>query len=547
MPGLDLRQVENVVDQHQKIVARRIDGARELDLLLGQPLFGIVGEQFRQDQQRVERGAQLVAHIGKEIGLVLARLFELARLQLQRGGGAFQVVALRFQRLRLLLELAVGLFELDLLQLEPCLGFAQRIALFLKLLVRDAQLLALRLQLAGLALRLLERILQPRAEPGGPQRDADRSARLFEQLEHQLVDGIEKAELDHAIDAVVGLGRCDHQVARDVAAQRRTDRKIALWNIVEHDQPAIDRCLAEQALVQREADRYVRPLGDAEHARAVEAAAFALEQRTGAAAGLVGEEGKDGGRKILDRLVAHHRGRKIDLSLLQPLLPFALAHAAYHQQEDGDGQRDAAGAGHHRADHGGVRGGGHLVDVGLPLAQFLARHAGNLRADRVHRRLATVRIHGRQCRSEALVAPQSDRRIEFAQLLLHIAFELRDIVFLHGIALHHRFQHGELGARQRGAFDIGLEIGLAPGQQIAALPGLRVERRGQHVVERIEHRMRLADRGIAGAHIGDVEIGDPCAEHEEHDARDQPGDRPSVGLAAGAEDIAVGLHGRGSR
>ena len=51
-------------------VPRRVDGTGEFGLLLVQVALLVVGEKLRQDQQRVERGAQLVAHIGEEFGLV---------------------------------------------------------------------------------------------------------------------------------------------------------------------------------------------------------------------------------------------------------------------------------------------------------------------------------------------------------------------------------------------------------------------------------------------------------------------------------------------
>ena len=54
--------------------------------------------------------------------------------------------------LGLFLELRVGLFQFGLLLLESRLRFLQRPALFFEFLIRDAQLLALNLQLLGLAL-----------------------------------------------------------------------------------------------------------------------------------------------------------------------------------------------------------------------------------------------------------------------------------------------------------------------------------------------------------------------------------------------------------
>ena len=72
------------------------------------------------------------------------------------------------QRLRLLFEVGVDLFELDLLALQARLGVLQRAALLLELLVLDAELFLLRLQLLGLALGLFEQILEVAAILGGP-------------------------------------------------------------------------------------------------------------------------------------------------------------------------------------------------------------------------------------------------------------------------------------------------------------------------------------------------------------------------------------------
>ena len=71
--GLDLGEVEEIVDQPEEIHARRIDGLREAHLLRVEPAAGIVGEQARQDQQAVERRPQLVRHVGEELRLRFAR------------------------------------------------------------------------------------------------------------------------------------------------------------------------------------------------------------------------------------------------------------------------------------------------------------------------------------------------------------------------------------------------------------------------------------------------------------------------------------------
>ena len=58
---LDLREVENLVDQLEQVRARRVNRLREFDLLLGERAFRVLRQQARQNQQRIERGAELVA------------------------------------------------------------------------------------------------------------------------------------------------------------------------------------------------------------------------------------------------------------------------------------------------------------------------------------------------------------------------------------------------------------------------------------------------------------------------------------------------------
>jgi len=63
----------------EQIRAGAVDRPRELDLLLGEVLIGVLGEQLRQDEKRVQRRPQLVAHVGEELALVLRRERELFR------------------------------------------------------------------------------------------------------------------------------------------------------------------------------------------------------------------------------------------------------------------------------------------------------------------------------------------------------------------------------------------------------------------------------------------------------------------------------------
>ena len=192
---LDLGQVEDVGDQRQQVGARLVDRAGELDLLVGQVLRRVVGQQLGQDQQRVERRAQLVAHVGQELALVARGQRELLGAFLERQARALDlgvldldVAVLLGEQRRLLLQLLVGLAQLLLLGLQQLLGRAQRLRLLLELgvgalelVLLGLQLLRLRLQLLREPALLLEQVLGAVVGDDRRQDDADRLRQLVEE------------------------------------------------------------------------------------------------------------------------------------------------------------------------------------------------------------------------------------------------------------------------------------------------------------------------------------------------------------------------------
>src|SRR5205823_11410840 len=83
LPCLHPGQVEDVVDELQQVGSGGVDDVRVLDLLGRQVLVRVVGKQPGQDEQAVQRGAQFVRHVGKELRLVPGRQVELAGAFLQ--------------------------------------------------------------------------------------------------------------------------------------------------------------------------------------------------------------------------------------------------------------------------------------------------------------------------------------------------------------------------------------------------------------------------------------------------------------------------------
>ena len=92
-PRLDLAEVEHVVDQLEQVAPRGVDVLQALLPLRGAEVpHQVVLEDLAEPEDGVERGAQLVAHVGEEFALVPADLpdlgvrhLDLALLQLDLG------------------------------------------------------------------------------------------------------------------------------------------------------------------------------------------------------------------------------------------------------------------------------------------------------------------------------------------------------------------------------------------------------------------------------------------------------------------------------
>ena len=123
--GLDLGEVENVVDEIEQIGAGRIDISRELDLPVREVARNVLGKLLAENQNRIEWRSQFVGHVGEEFGFVLGRKRKLNSLFLQSVSGLFHlgVLALDFrvlvcEQLRLGTQFLVGLLQFALARLQ---------------------------------------------------------------------------------------------------------------------------------------------------------------------------------------------------------------------------------------------------------------------------------------------------------------------------------------------------------------------------------------------------------------------------------------------
>src|SRR5439155_10268112 len=77
---LDLREIEDVVDEGEEMPSRLQDVLEIFRLFLVDLAEHALGEDFREPDDGVERGPELVRHVGEELRLVAAGRLELGGL-----------------------------------------------------------------------------------------------------------------------------------------------------------------------------------------------------------------------------------------------------------------------------------------------------------------------------------------------------------------------------------------------------------------------------------------------------------------------------------
>ena len=229
--GFDLRQVEDVVDERQQVVAGRMDRLRKLHLLARKIALLVLAELVGQDQEAVQRRPQLVRHVREELGLVAGRARKLLGLVLESLARLLDLAVLRFHLLVLLDE------ELRLL---------------LQLLVGRLQLLLAALQLFGERLRLLEQVLGAHVGVDRVDDDADRFRELVEEGLVRWVQPLERRELEHAAGRALEHDRQHEDVAGIRLAQAGDDAHRRARDLVQEHFATIERALPDQALAERD-------------------------------------------------------------------------------------------------------------------------------------------------------------------------------------------------------------------------------------------------------------------------------------------------------
>ena len=296
----------------------------------------------REDQHAVERRAQLVRHVGEELGLVLARLLGPRHRFGER-------LLLHLEFLRLAFELGVGRLELGLLLVQARLARLERVALLLELLVGDAQLFLLGLQLVALPLGLGQQLAHALPERCRPDRERRRRGDPLEQVADERIGPLVERQLDDAVAVVVDGQRHQREMARRTTGQRRAHPERAGRHVL-HEVPltTIDG-LPDQAVAAnhtRRQDVHVDSVRrrQAKHPlvlRGIDHRGRGGERRT--------EDAQRATRELVDGEIALQRPQQLAVHAAQAR--FVLHRVARHQQTsrqpadrpDDDHAEDAVG------------------------------------------------------------------------------------------------------------------------------------------------------------------------------------------------------------
>ena len=231
LAGFDLAQIQNVADQRQQIGSRSVNGLGELHLLGGQVLVRVLRQHARQNQQIVERRAQLVAHVGQEFALVL--------------GSQRQLFGLLFQRL-------LGLLHFRFLVSTSvfCSASSWAFSCSSALVFCNWKLLAL--QLFGQRLALLQQLLGPHGGANRVQHDADGLRELIEKRQVNIAELAERGQLDGRLYVAFEQHRQHHDADRSRAAQAGIDPDVIARDVGDQDALLLLGALADQALADAE-------------------------------------------------------------------------------------------------------------------------------------------------------------------------------------------------------------------------------------------------------------------------------------------------------
>ena len=243
----------------EQVGARRVDRLRELDLLRRSRLpSALSASSLRQDQQAVERRAQLVRHVGEELATCTSRSAPAARPSPRapawpaRSRGSCARPPRSARRAAAAFSSSSSLVCCSS---SCCCLSSSSDACSVRACCSSRSLVSVssscwRLQLLGERLRLLQQLLGPHVGGDRVEHDADALGQLVEEGQVDVAEAVERGQLDDRLDLALEQHRQDDDVERRGLAEAGADLDVVARHVGEQDALLLERALADQPLAE---------------------------------------------------------------------------------------------------------------------------------------------------------------------------------------------------------------------------------------------------------------------------------------------------------
>ena len=248
-PGLEAGHVQNVADHVQQVLAARQDVLAVVAVFLrSERTEGLTAHQLREADDRVERRAQLVAHVGEKIGLGAIGRFGLRLLLVVALGEIDQLLGLLLERPARLAQLrdggeqqALGIHQLLFMLLERGdVGSDRHESAVARAPLVDLQPSAVRQpRLVGARLAPCRERLAGRLAPQDRRRRARGADGGFGKIVEALVLGVAQHQPMAGIPQHEGLRDRFDRVAQTLVGRRRRFRLALALGDVEGDADSV--------------------------------------------------------------------------------------------------------------------------------------------------------------------------------------------------------------------------------------------------------------------------------------------------------------------
>src|SRR5215469_1325664 len=233
---LDFGKIQNVANQVQQIRAGGVDRVCELDLLGTEIPIEIIRQLLAENQNAIERRAELVRHVCQKLRFVFGGQRQFIRLFLKRQAG--------------LLDFLILAFHFGVL-------FGELIGLLGELLVLFLEFLLLILQFAREFLRLIQQSFRLHRRFDTLEYDSDAGGQLLQKRQVRTGKLVQRSDFNDRFDLILKKNRENDYASRHGLEQSRADRNRRFGHIGDQDALLFGRALTDQSLADVNALRQI--------------------------------------------------------------------------------------------------------------------------------------------------------------------------------------------------------------------------------------------------------------------------------------------------